>query len=64
MAKTIKDKGLAKRFVNPKAIARSLGAEEAQVEIDTRRGPISLFSLRQSLVKSSQSTTGKRKGSK
>lgn len=46
MAKTIKDRGPTKRMVNPNAIAEALGAEETKVRIDSKRGPISLFSLR------------------
>src|SRR5271169_3298914 len=61
MAKTIKDKGPTKRLVNPKAIAKALGAEETKVQIDARRGPISLFSLRQFLVDRLRSTGGRPK---
>jgi hypothetical protein len=59
MARTIKDKGPTKRRVNPKAIAKALGAEETKVEMGTRRGPISLFSLRQFLVDRLRSTGGR-----
>lgn len=59
MAKTIKDKGLTKRLINPKAIAKALGAEETKVTIGTRRGPISLFSLRQFLIDRLRSTGGR-----
>ena len=45
MAKTIKDKGPSKRRINPKAISKALGAEATNVEIGTKRGPISLFSF-------------------
>ena len=50
MTKTIKNISLTQRQINPKVIANALGAEEAGVKIDTRQGPISLFSLRQFLV--------------
>lgn len=61
MPKTIKDKSPTKRLVNPKAIAKALGAEETKVKIDARRGPISLFSLRQFLVDRLRSTGGRPK---
>ena len=61
MAKTIKDKGPTKRLVNPDAIAKALGAEETRVQIDARRGPISLFPLRQFLVDRLRSTGGRPK---
>lgn len=61
MAKTIKDKGPTKRLVNPDAIAKALGAEETGVQIDARRGPISLFPLRQFLVDRLCSTGGRPK---
>lgn len=59
MAKLIKDKGPTKRLINPKAIAKALGAEETKFEIGTRRGPISLFSLRQFLMDRLRSTGGR-----
>jgi len=61
MAKTIKDKSPTKRLVDLKAIAKALGAEETKVEIETRRGPISLFSLRQFLVDRLRSSGGRPK---
>ncbi|MGD1075584.1 MAG: hypothetical protein ABR903_05845 [Thermodesulfovibrionales bacterium] len=59
MAKTIKDKGSTKRLINPAAIMKTLGAEEAKGEIGMGRGPISLFSLRQFLVDRLRSTGGR-----
>jgi len=59
MVRTIKDRGPTKRRVNSNTIARALGAEETKVEITTRRGPISLFSLRQFLVDRLRSTGGR-----
>ena len=56
MAKTIKDKGPTKRLVDPKTIARALCAEEEQVALVTKSGPISLFSLRQFIVDRLHST--------
>ena len=50
MAKTIKNTSSTQRQINPKVIANALGAEEAGVKIDTRQGPISLFSLRQFII--------------
>jgi hypothetical protein len=74
MAKTIKDKGPTGRLVNPKVIENALGAEETKVQIDVRRGPISLFPLRVirspfvaktgKISQTSKNTTGKRQKSK
>ena len=46
----VKNIGTTQRQINPKVIANALGAEEAGVKIDTRQGPISLFSLRQFII--------------
>ena len=54
-----RDTGRTQRIVNPKSIARALGAEEAGAEIDTRQGPISLYGIRQHLVKRLRSTGGR-----
>ena len=59
MTKVIKDKGRAKKLVDPKTVAKALGAKKAGVDIDTRRGPVSLFSLRQFLVSRLHSTGGR-----
>jgi hypothetical protein len=59
MKRIIKDKGAAKRVVNSELIAKTLGAEDTGVKIDTRRGPISLFTLRQILVDRLYSTGGR-----
>lgn len=59
MAKIIKDIGKTKRKIDAKVIANALGAEEVGTKIDTRRGPISLFSLRQFLVNQLHSTGGR-----
>lgn len=59
MTRTIKDKGTTKRLVKPKAIAKALSAEDVKVRVDTRRGPISLFYLRQFLVQNLRSTGGR-----
>ncbi|MBF0556622.1 MAG: hypothetical protein HQK96_19050 [Nitrospirae bacterium] len=50
MSGKIRDTGPTKRRVDPNVIAKALGAEDTKVDIDVRRGPISLFSLRQFLV--------------
>ncbi|HKZ43237.1 MAG TPA: hypothetical protein VJ044_19930 [Candidatus Hodarchaeales archaeon] len=59
MAKKIKDTGKTQRRVNPKLVAKALGAEDAGVATDTRRGPISLFTLRQFLLGKLSSTGGR-----
>jgi hypothetical protein len=59
MIKTIKNTSSTQRQINPKIIANALGAEEAGVKIDTRQGPISLFSLRQFLVNRLRSSGGR-----
>ncbi len=59
MATIIKDIGKTKRKVDGKVIAKALGAEEVGTKIDTRRGPISLFFLRQFLVNQLHSTGGR-----
>ena len=59
MAKKIKDVGPTQRLVNPKVVTKTLGAEDVAVEVDTRQGPISLFSLRQFFVSRLRSTGGR-----
>ena len=59
MTKAIKDIGITQRRVSPKLVAKDLGAESVGVEIDTRRGPISLFTLRQFFVDRLKSTGGR-----
>ena len=59
MVKKIKDVGPIQRRVSPKVIAKTLGAEEVEIKIDTRQSPISLFSLRQFLVDRLRSTGGR-----
>lgn len=61
MTKAIKDIGITQRRVSPKLVAKDLGAESIGVEIDTRRGPISLFALRQFFVDRLKSTGGRPK---
>jgi len=59
MAKTIKDKGPTVRLVNPSALAKALGADEINVEIDSGQGPISLFALRRFLADRLRCTVGR-----
>jgi len=59
MAKIFKDIAKTKRKINPEVIAKALGAEKVGTKIDTRRGPISLFFLRQFLVNQLRSTGGR-----
>lgn len=61
MKKTIKDMGATQRRLKPKLVAKALGAEDTGIKIDTRRGPISLFTLRQFLVDRLHSTGGRPK---
>ncbi|MBL7130290.1 MAG: hypothetical protein ISS45_02630 [Candidatus Omnitrophica bacterium] len=59
MAKTIKNTGPTQKQIDAKVIARTLGAERVGIRIDTRQGPISLFSLRQFLVNRLRSSGGR-----
>jgi hypothetical protein len=59
MARTIKDKGPTVRLVNPSALAKALGADEINVEIDSGQGPISLFALRRFLADRLRCTVGR-----
>lgn len=59
MKRVIKDKGKAKRRIGQKGIAKALGAVVTGVKIDTRRGPVSLITLRQFLANRLYSTGGR-----
>lgn len=59
MVKKIRDVGPTQRLVDPKVVTKALGAEDVAIEVDTRQGPISLFSLRQFLVSRLRSTGGR-----
>lgn len=59
MAKVIKNTGPTQRQINPKVIAKTLGAERVGIKIDTRQGPLFLFSLRQFLVNRLRSSGGR-----
>ena len=58
MARIIKNTGLTRR-VDSKAVAKALGAKKTGIRIDTRQGPISLFSLRQFLISRLRSSGGR-----
>ncbi len=59
MVKVIKNIGPTQRHINPKVVAKTLGADRIGVKIDTRQGPLSLFSLRQFLVNRLRSSGGR-----
>ena len=59
MTKKIKDTGKTQRRVNTEIIAKALGAEDTGVEIDTKKGPISLLTLRHFLLGKLSSTGGR-----
>ncbi len=58
-ARKIKDTGKIQRRVDSNFIAKALSAEGVDIEMDTRRGPISLFTLRQFLLSRLSSTGGR-----
>lgn len=59
MAKIIKDTGPTQRQIDTKIVAKTLGAEKAGIKIDTRQGPLSLFSLRQFFIDRLRSSGGR-----
>ena len=59
MVKVIKNTGPTQRQINPKVVAKTLGAERIGIKIDTGQGPLSLFSLRQFLVNRLRSGGGR-----
>lgn len=59
MLRKIKDTGLTQRKINPEKVAKAIGAEKVKVKIDTRQGPISLFTLRQFLITQLRSSGGR-----
>lgn len=59
MTKAVRDKSPAKRRISLKAIAKALGAEDTGIQVDTRRGSLSLFSLRQFLADRLRSRGGR-----
>ena len=59
MAKIIKNTGPTQRQIDTKVVAKVLDAEKVGIKIDTRQGPISLFSLRQFLIDRLRSRGGR-----
>lgn len=59
--KLIKDKGLKQRSIDHSFVAKASGAENTGVKIDTRKGPIDLFTLRQFIIDRLLSTGGRPK---
>ena len=59
MIKIIKNTGPAQRQIDTKAVTKALGAEKIGIKIDTKQGPISLFSLRQFLISRLRSSGGR-----
>ena len=59
MTKIIKNTGLKQRQIETSDVMKSLGAERTGIKIDTRQGPITLFSLRQILIKRLRSRGGR-----
>lgn len=57
--KPIKVIGPIQKLVEPDVVAKALGAEKAGLKIDTKPGPISLFSLRQFLIDRLRSKGGR-----
>ncbi len=61
MRRIIRDKGTTQRTVSAKFVAKAIGAEDTGIKIDTKRGPISLFTLRQVISEKLHSTGGRPK---
>lgn len=59
MVRLIKDKGVSKRLISANKVSEALNAEDTGISIDTRRGPVSLYSLQQFLVERLRSTGGR-----
>ena len=59
MAKIIRNTGPTQRQIDTKVVTKALGAEKVGIKIDTRQGPISLFSLRQFLIDRLRSSGGR-----
>ena len=59
MAKIIKNTEPTQRQIDTKVVTKALGAEKVGIKIDTRQGPISLFSLRQFLIDRLRSSGGR-----
>ena len=59
MRRIIKNIGKGQRRIDINDVARALGGEKAGVKIDTKQGPVSLFSLRQFLMNRLRSNGGR-----
>lgn len=57
--KPIKVVGPTQKRVDPDFVANTLGAKKIGIKIDTRQGPVSLFSLRQFLINRLRSSGGR-----
>lgn len=57
--KPIKVIGVTQKSVAPDVVAKALGAKKERVKIDTKQGPVSLFSLRQFLINRLRSSGGR-----
>ena len=51
MKRLIIDKSKAKRLVDSKKIIKELGAEDTGIKINTTHNPITLFSIRQFIMR-------------
>ena len=59
MRKRIKNTGKGQRRIDINDAAKALGGEKAGVKVNTRQGPVSLFSLRQFLITHLRSSGGR-----
>lgn len=61
MGKIIKDTNKTRKKISVETIIKGLGAEDSGLTLDARRGPISLFTLRQFLAHKLVSSGGRPK---
>ncbi|MFH1900799.1 MAG: hypothetical protein ABIK26_00945 [Candidatus Omnitrophota bacterium] len=59
MRRKIKNIGKGQRRININAAAKALGGEKVGVKVNTKQGPISLFSLRQFIMDCLHSSGGR-----
>lgn len=59
MAKKIRDISRTQERIDHKVVGEAMGAKEIGITIDTNKGPISLFTLRQFLVERLRSSGGR-----
>ena len=59
MTRKIKNTGRTQREIDPKVLARDLGAENAGIKIDTKQGVMSLFGLREFVMERLCSSGGR-----